>query len=196
MTSVRSIVGQIAIGFGMLVGLSLPALAENFSCPKAGVTVQRSKNYEILYRGADPDNPLICVYVANGTPYRFLYGLFSLSNQNDSLGPKRADAFGKVLAGGPGTEASLETLDRLSGDAWEDKFRFEAIEFLNIGGLSREVIRYSIREDHRNGRGTWIWNYLIDRQTGAIVGRRFEHVRGNLLSNQEWTALSVAIPSR
>jgi hypothetical protein len=167
---------------------------KGFHCPAAGTVVVREaagKTYTVTYAGTDPADPEGCLSRSNGKLVSYPFGLI------DKSSPTAADfaaGYRKALAGPPGTVTEFRHV-QFDGTNYMYRIHNEALEPFNIGAESRPTVRVSVTEFGISGNhfeGTWrLW---FDVQTGAVLRRSFQLVRGNDVPNQDWTATSITVP--
>ena len=178
---------------GSIVVSAAAAKAGVFKCPNPGTRVVRrlESGLEkiVTYNGTPSANPLLCSLTIGGTTGGLLLGIFG----NTEFGRINADILSRLYNGDAGAEIDRPVTS--NGAIWNNTYRFEAVETIEIGGLNRTARNLSFKQAGTEGNVfVGIWHYWLDEASGALLKFTYQPVRGEFIAGEYFTATSLLVP--
>ena len=176
-----------------------PAMAVTYHCPPAGTKVVRKLDSGLtkiaIYKGEVKPAPAggapLCGRDYAGENQTLRAGMYT----DNEWGRDTSARLVKLLAGGPGTVQQWRHANFQS--AWDNRFSFDSVGHMQIGGVDREV--YLLTSEQKGTGGNWfdgIWRFSLDSKSFALVKYSFELVRGQGTGGETFTATSITVPGQ
>ncbi|MDN3568854.1 hypothetical protein ACFQY5_35750 [Paeniroseomonas aquatica] len=184
---------------GVMV-LTMPAYAQTsdwrFNCPESGTVVERSTGDTVTFRGADANDPLVCL-AAGGQ--RLVLGVWAPS---DRLYVNGRAQLSSLLAGPPGSERRFDyfSLGRDSNSIHiYETWRHAGFGSVRVPAGTFDTVKLERRFDIAGTTYTYLQTVWLDRLTNAPVKIDINHLNAVMaptLVRWEATELRQAQPRR
>ena len=169
-----------------------------FACPAAGTTVRGDDGRTIVYGGAAPDDPEMCVYALTvGGQERTVRALFNIAALSQyTPGAERAQ-LRALFPFAPGNRASWQT-HNFYGEAWQVTVTIVGRESVMVPAGTFTAWRQTLN-DRGFGFNSWEIEYtrwvLDDGTVIRQTGRAIRGVTGAGAFPQTWAAVQVLRPT-
>ncbi|MBX9593187.1 MAG: hypothetical protein K2X46_02395 [Roseomonas sp.] len=181
----------------MPVGTSRPgAEAVAFRCPEAGTRVIFGVGGTLLYHGADPADPTICLRAgSDGVRQRMLYNFYQLPLTDERSVRQGLQRLWPLAVNKSVDYIFIGQTDSMSTHQYAENFRVLRAEVLMIDGSPRNtlVLRHT-QEGRLDNRFLGSSTYWWDTATGAWLKREVSVTRGQS-SSRPYEAIGITVPS-